>query len=338
MKTVNRVSQAWAIGCRRVHWSPMRWFTVFFGLVLACGPPPAEPPTEAPAPPPAVSAIAVQAIVSTPRLLVEVPIALVDRGGTTGLRVRVTNRSDAPLLADLRSVDRVIGVGGVGEARPRMPLTEAQRAELSLISALTSILPHATVEYAVPLALDPACEGQRHVTLSGVLAIFDGDRVSELIADGTDVALPCSITPEPLPHGTVWVAQTVPFVAEARAIETFADELAPLVRAASVDPEADIALLPFSYDPRPIERFRYDACVALGRCPERSVAQPPGSLHTPAVGMTWAAADTFCATRGLHVASEPERQVIADQSRALVTGDASALVTSGFACVRPEPP
>jgi hypothetical protein len=317
----------------------MRWPACLLGLLVACGAPPEERSSEAPptavAPAPPHVPLPVQTIVSTPRLLVEVPLGLVDREGTIGLVFRVTNRSEASLLADLRSVDRVIGVG---PAAPHMPLTEAQRGELSLVSALTSLTPGETITYAVPAgALDPSCDGERHLSVSGVLVVLDGDRVAELIADGTEVAIPCAAPIEARAPGTIWVADRVPMLAEDRALETFADELAPLVRAASVDPETEIALLAFSYDARPIERFRYDACVALGRCPARSVPQPSGSLHTPAVGMSWEAADAFCVTRGLHVASEPERLVIRDASRALVPGDPSTLVRSGFACVRPEP-
>jgi hypothetical protein len=313
----------------------MRWTLGSLALLLACGAPPAEPSSEAPTTASApLPRVATQMVLSTPRLLVEIPQALVDHEGTLGMRVRVTNRSEDPLLADLRSADRVIGAG---EPRVRMPLSEAQRGELSLISALTSIGPHEVIEYAVPLPDADACEGTRHVALSGVLVLFDGDRISELIADGTDVSIPCTTTPEPLAPGTPWVGAEVPTAAAARTLESFGEELAPLVRAASVDPEADIALLAFSYDARPIERYRYDACVALGRCPARTIAQPPGSLQTPAVGMSWEGAEAFCATRGLHVASEPERRIIADPSRMLVTGNAAAVVLSGFACVRPEP-
>ncbi len=323
----------------------MRCSVAFIGLLVACGAPPEASAPAVGSPPPVVQLepeLPRQTIAQTSRLLVEVPLGLAAREGTPGLRVRLTNRSDAPLLADLRSSDRVIGVEGVSGSRPggaRMPLTADQRAELALVSALTSIPAGGAVEYAVPLpALAPDCEGVRRIPLSGVLIVLDGDRVTELAADGVEVEVPCEASPAPLRSGTPWVAERVPMAAPDRPYETFGEELAPLVRAASVDPTAEIALLSFSYDPRPIERFRYDACVALGRCPARSVGQPAGSLHAPAVGMTWEGAEAFCVTRGLHVASAGERQAIADPSRELVTGDPSTIVLAAFSCVHAEAP
>ena len=315
----------------------MRWSLVFLGLVMACGTAAEQPQSPSPRTEPVapVEELPRETIFATARILLEVPLALVQRDGVTGLRFRVTNRSDAPLLADLRSADRVVGTR---PPRVHMPLSDAQRSELSLISSLTSIAPGATVEYAVPLAsFDPSCEGERRVALAGVLIVIDGDRTSELVADGASVAIPCDRRVDALQAGTIWVAEDAPITAESRALSSFAEGMAPLVRGASIDPGAPIALLAFSYDPRPIERFRYDACVELGRCPARAIPQPPGSLHAPAVGMTWEAADAFCVSRGLRVASEAERNAIADPSRELVSGDARTTVLAGFSCARAEP-
>jgi hypothetical protein len=297
-------------------------------LLLACGaPPPSVTPTVVPEPADVMVATAAP-------LRLQVRTRLVSREGEPGLLFRITNESTRALLVDLRDVDRVVRASD-GDAL-RLPLSDEQVSELSEISALREVRPGRSIAYATPFD-GAACDGSRTVRLGGVLVALDGDRVIELVADGVEVSVSCE-PPSAILSGASWVATTAPFAAEGRAPASFAEGLPDLVRAASVSDGADVSLLAFSYDPRPIERWRYDACVSLGRCSVRVVPQPPGSIQRPAVGMDAAGTTAFCESRGMRTPSEAETTAIGDPPRALLESAPDGVVTGGFRCVRAEAP
>jgi hypothetical protein len=296
-------------------------------LLLACS---------TPAPPAEPSRIEREAtferIANAAPLRVELRTQLASRAGESALVLRVTNESDRPLLVDLRDVDRVVSASSPAL---RLPLSDAQRDELDLISALNELRPGRSLSYATPFVREP-WDGSRTVHLGGVLVALDGDRVIELVADGADAQVSCD-EPTALPPGAIWVAGHAPFTAAARDVAAFATDLPSLVRAASVGGTADVALLAFSYDPLPIERWRYDACVSTGSCPARAVAQPPGSIQRPAVGMDTAGVAAFCATRALRSPADAELAVMGDAPRPLIdAGD--GIIRGGFRCARSEAP
>jgi hypothetical protein len=316
--------------------APMRRRSALLALgLVACGSP-SEAPPSSPTPPPD-TAVHWQTLLATPQVEVAVRREPALREAETGLVMRITRRDDptslgpaAPILVDLRDRTRVIGPEPA--PGPHLPLSDAQRAELGRTSTLAALGDALT--YAVPVAL-PACTGERVIPLGGVLAMLDDVRVIEVTGDGAELRIPCDATPLPLEAGTPWVTGSAPFAAAGRDPTDLASDLPPLLQAASLG-GGEVALLSFSYDARPIERFRYDACVASERCPAREAPQPPGSLRAPAVGMTWAAADAFCATRGLHVASAEQRAAIGEPPRPLVEGDDATIVRSGFRCAAVE--
>lgn len=247
-----------------------------------------------------------------------------------GVVFRLTNHGDDSLLADLRTQERVVRPDA--EPALALPLTPAQVAELRAVSSLSAIAHDQSISYAVAIE---GCAGERTVSLGGTLTAVDGLRTIELVADGARGHLACD-APTPPPMGTVWVRGGGSTLAGGRARESFTDDFATMLRAASVRSADDIALLPFSYDARPIERWRYDACVSLGTCPARTIAQPPGSIAASAVGMTSAGAETFCAARSLRALTAEELAAVGDPGRALVTSDDPAVVTAGFRCARSE--
>ncbi len=254
----------------------------------------------------------------------------VTRPDGIGVAFRLTNHGDDSLLVDLRSEERVVRPGA--EPALALPLTPAQVAELREVSSLSAIAHDQSISYAV--AID-GCTGERTVSLGGSLIAVDGMRTIELVADGAHGHLVCD-APTPPPAGTIWVRDGGPTLAEGRAPESFTEDFATMLRAAAVRSADDIALLPFSYDARPIERWRYDACVSLGTCPARVVAQPPGSITAPAAGMTTAGVEAFCAARSLRALTPEELAAVRDPGRALVSGDDGAVVTAGFRCARSE--
>ena len=260
-------------------------------------------------------------------------VAVRDRLGSrtegTGAVFRLTNRGDDPLLVDLRSLRRVVRIDPAAEVQ--LPLAPAQVEELSAISALTQIAPGASITYAVPFA----CEGDTEVAIGGRLNALDGGRTVELVVDAARATLACD-APSPVPVDTMWVSATTDFRAAGARAEDFSADMPPMVRAASISGVGDVALLPFSYDALPIERWRYDACARLGTCPTRIVAQPPGSLRAPAVGMDAAGVAAFCGARDSRPLSEAEVARVADPARALVTADAPDVVVAGFRCARNE--
>lgn len=265
------------------------------------------------------------------RLEIAVRDRLASHGAETGVVVRLTNHGEQPLLLDLRDVDRVPHLDV--EPATRVPLGEARTAELAEVSGLTSIAGSASVTYAVP-TMPPDCEGTRTAAFGGVLYALDGDRTIEIVADGASAPLSCA-APLDAPEGTSWVSGHAPFTAAA-ASDDFGAGLPELIRAASVTGAADVALLPFSFDARPVERWRYDACVAAGVCPARAVVQPPGSIRAPAVGMTQAGVEAFCAHRGLRALTSDEVQAVADPGRPLVAGGPPDVVVTGLRCARTE--
>ena len=100
----------------------------------------------------------------------------------------------------------------------------------------------------------------------------------------------------------------------------------------------EASLLPFSYDPHPVPAWRYDGCVAEGACASIKRLQP-GCPDTPAVGMDWPAAATYCAALGLSVQTALQDGVIRDaqplEARGdhLIDDDPTVIVTRGFRCV-----
>lgn len=270
-------------------------------------------------------------------LLVAGPLELaardlvVERAGRMAVLVRVTNRGERPLLLDLRSVDRVVGPDV--EAGLRLPLSDAQRTGLAEISALTQVPAGGSVVYGVALAA--ACEAGDALAYGGVLVALDEGRTLELTADGATAPVRC--TPAAAPAGVVWVEGRAALAGEPMAVAAFAEGLPALLRAAAVSPEGDVALGELSYDARPIERWRYDACVAGGTCPARERPQPPGSLFAPAVGMTDAAASAFCAARSLRAMTAAEAAASVEPGRVLLADAPEGLVATGFRCARDEP-
>lgn len=264
------------------------------------------------------------------RLEVSVRERLGHREGGDGVVFRLTNHGDVPLLVDLRHLGRVLRPDAPSALR--LPLSAEQIAELSSVSALAQVQPAQSITYAVAFAAGP-CEGTRTVALGGTLTAMDDGRTIEIVADGAQAALSCD-APMAAPAGTTWVTAEGALASAGAEADAFGAGLPDLIRAAAVSGSADVALLPFSYDALPIERWRYDACVSLGRCPERAMAQPPGSIRAPAVGMTSAGVEAFCATRSLRAPSAAEAEAIADPARALLTADAPDVVTSGFRCAR----
>lgn len=258
---------------------------------------------------------------------------LAERDGQAGVVFRLHDHGDAPLLADLRSTARVVRPGAPSTLR--LPLSDAQVSELSMISALTQVRPDAPATYAVPIE-PAACEITRSVPLGGVLVALDDTRTVELVADGVEAELSCA-APTPAPSGTMWVTDAGELAAAGTSTEAFATIADPLLRAAAVDPAAGVALLPFSYDARPVERWRYDACVSLGRCPARLVPQPPGSIRAPAVGMSREGVEAFCATRSLRAPTDEEIAAVRDPGRALIVPPAGVdAVSIGLRCARSE--
>lgn len=308
----------------------MRTHALALLLLSACGP--SAPPTTA-AFVPGEPEPAWIPVVSAGLLQVDVRDRLVSHEGGSGLLLRVVNHAETPVLVDLRSAERVIGPDV--PAALRLPLSEAQRSELSSISALAQVGSVAPATYAVAFA-PAACDGARDVALGGILVALDDVRTLELVADGANARVSCA-APTAAPAGTMWVAGSGALTAAATSAEEFAAVDDPLLRAASVTQAADVALLPFSYDARPVERWRYDACVSLGRCPARVLPQPPGSIRAPAVGMTPAGVEAFCQARSLRSLSPEETAAVSDLGRALVDpGDHTDLVVTGFRCARSE--
>lgn len=110
---------------------------------------------------------------------------------------------------------------------------------------------------------------------------------------------------------------------------------------APLEPEGEISLLAFDYDATPVEAWRYDACVAEGVCPARTIRQPAADGEDePAVGMVWEDAHAFCVARGMRAQSPPQDFAIRQSGgRALGPAriDASRSrthVVSGFRCTR----
>ena len=299
-------------------------------MAFLCGcatEPPSSPPFRAPEPAPAWTPVA-----SAAQLEILARDRLATRGEQPAVVFRVTNHGEQAILVDLRDLGRV--VRPEAEAAPRLPLSDAQVAELSEISALTQIRAGSSITYAVAYALGP-CEGTTTVPLGGVLVALDGDRTLELVADGARTPLAC-LPPGELPAGTTWVSGDSPLSASGRSPADFAEGLPELLRGTSVTGAADVALLPFSFDARPVERWRYDACVATGACPARVVAQPPGSIHAPAVGMTGAGVAALCAARGLRPLTPEEIASVADPARPLIDDPRPEVVTAGLRCARTE--
>ena len=103
----------------------------------------------------------------------------------------------------------------------------------------------------------------------------------------------------------------------------------------------EASLLPFFFDPHPIESWRYDACFDAGECVARVIPQPAGARDRPAVGMRWEHADTYCSTRGLRVQARSQAMAIRDSvpredwpAGVLDNADPEDIVTAGFRCVR----
>ena len=295
-------------------------------IACACG---TSAPAHVPQEPPETDV----SVVRSGGLHVAVHTRFVQHGVGTGLLFRITNEGERAVLVDLRDVDRVIRAGAAGALH--MPLSDAQRGELAESSALTPVRPGETALYGV--AFDRThCFSMQTAVLGGVLVALDGDRAIELVADGAEVEIPCLSHVAPFPAEASWVDAHAPFAAAAPSASDYAADLPELVRAASVATSADVSLLPFSYDPRPIERWRYDACVALGRCAVRVVAQPPGSIARPAVGMAPPGVAAFCESRGLRALSSEETALVADPARPLLESDVMDVVLAGFRCARTE--
>lgn len=302
---------------------------VALSIATACGSP-AAPSTQAAVPELASAPEATWIDVGVAgRLELVVRAEPAPHEGDTGLVFRVTNHGDAPILADLRSLDRVVRPDA--PAGVRLPLSDEQTSRLLEISALVSIDPERSITYAVPFA----CEGAESVALGGTLTTFDNGRVLTLVADGASATVSCAATTA-APPGTIWVSGSAALEGTPRAADAFTADFPTLLRGASIAPSADVSLLAFSYDARPIERWRYDACVSLDHCPARTIAQPPGSIGAPAVGMSLAGAQAFCETRSLRAMSPLETASVGDQARALLDSDAPDLVTAGFRCARTE--
>lgn len=252
-----------------------------------------------------------------------------DHGGASAALLRVTNRGERPLLLDLRSVERVIGPSL--EAALRLPLSDAQRAGLAEISALTQVPAGGSVVYGVALG---ACEESDAAAFGGLLVALDDGRSLELTGDGAHAPLRCGAASAPA--GVVWVGAEAALAGEPTVPTAYREGLPELLRAAAVTTEGEVHLGALSYDARPIERWRYDACVASGTCPAREVPQPPGSLFAPAVGMSQAGATAFCSARSLRPMTEAEQAASVEPGRPLLTDAPAGVVTTAFRCARDE--
>jgi hypothetical protein len=118
-----------------------------------------------------------------------------------------------------------------------------------------------------------------------------------------------------------------------------------LARATSLDvtlgPGREVSLLPFEFDPVPIARWRYDACVAETVCPPRDFPQPAvDGPDAPAVGMHWEHANRFCEARGMRAQSPEQDRAIRDSGGValgparLNAGNDDEHVLAGFRCTR----
>lgn len=303
-----------------------------FLLATACGTgtsAPSEPPPSEQA---AEAAVTWFTIVAASHVEVQVQDRLAIHGSGTGALFRIANHGETALLVDLRGAARVIAPDA--PAALRLPLSDAQRSELAESSGLSQVLAGQSIIYGVPFA-PPACTGHRRVAIGGVLDALDQERTVELVADGADALFSCD-APIAAPTETHWVAAAGDLTAAGRRPEDFAEDMPAMLRAASVTGSAEVSLLPFSFDARPIERWRYDACVSLARCPERALPQPPGSIHASALGMSSAGAEAFCQARSLHALTPEQAQAVADPAPARVPADVPDLVVSGFRCARSE--
>ncbi len=253
-----------------------------------------------------------------------------DHAGIGSMLIRLTNRGDRPLLLDLRSVERVVAPHA--PAGVRLPLSEAQRVALGRISALTQIEAGGVLVYGV--ALGQACDDGAEIELGGAMVALDEERTLEIDGDGARTTLRCAALPAPA--GVLWVEGHAALVGEPTAPTAFREGLPELLRAATVSSEGEVQLRAHSYDARPIERWRYDACVATGECPARQTEQPPGTLRAPAVGMTAAGVLAFCAARSLRPMTAEEVAASVEPGRPLLIDAPEGVTAAGFRCARDE--
>jgi hypothetical protein len=183
------------------------------------------------------------------------------------------------------------------------------------------------------------------ITLATSCGSVGGHAAGEARAPAIDDAAPDAPTdPEATPAATLDVPAAAP---APDATRPWLGGERPMVPATSRDVPmengGEVSLLPFDFDPLPVEARRYDQCYAAGDCVVRRVPQPATSgPDDPAVGMRWEDAETYCITRGLHVQSAYQHQALRDSTPGLWQGeptllpeaDGSVIVTSGFRCVR----